>query len=132
MRVSFLLLVTLAFDCLVRGDTAGRSIAPSYSIAGVVNSATYTAEALAPGSIASIYGSYLSYDTGSAADPIQASGLPTSLAGVRVFVAGLAAPLYYVSPLQINFLIPGDLRPGDMDLFIAREGTAGPHVQITV
>ncbi|HUJ23528.1 MAG TPA: hypothetical protein VLX58_18470 [Bryobacteraceae bacterium] len=109
------------------------STAPDYSAAGIVNSATYSAGALAPNTIASIYGTNLSWDTAAVTSADLAQGaLPTALAGVRVFVAGLEASLYYVSPQQINFLVRSDLRPGDMDLFVAREGTAGPHVQITV
>ncbi|MDE3196943.1 MAG: hypothetical protein KGN84_11400, partial [Acidobacteriota bacterium] len=36
----------------------------------------------------------------------------------------------YVSPTQINFLIPYVLLPGTVTLFVARDGVAGPVVQI--
>jgi uncharacterized protein (TIGR03437 family) len=35
--------------------------------------------------------------------------LPTALGGVTVLVNGIAAPLYYVSPTQINFQVPWDV-----------------------
>jgi uncharacterized protein (TIGR03437 family) len=49
-----------------------------------------------------------------------------------VYVAGSPVSLYYVSPQQINFLIPAGLRPGEMDLFVACEGLAGPLERITL
>ena len=133
MFLALLLLAALAFGPPLRGESSRRSTAPAYSPASIVNSATNTTDALAPNAIATIYGTDLSYDTSAVSDGnIINSMMPDKLAGVRVFVAGLAAPLYYVSPGQINFLIPGSLVPGDVDLFIAREGTAGPHVNITL
>lgn len=72
-----------------------------------------TNAALAPDSIASGFGEKL------AAAVVAASGLPlpTSLAGVTVKLkdaAGveLTAPLLFVSPGQINYLIPEGSRPG--------------------
>ena len=41
-------------------------------------------------------------------------------AGVQVLVAGRYVPLYYVSPKQVNFLIPSDLRPGEWTLQLLR------------
>src|SRR5712692_7538275 len=133
MHLALFLLATLAFGLPLGAGSSGSSTAPSYSTASIVNSATYTADALAPNAIASIYGTHLSYNTAALTSRDIPNGmLPDGLAGVRVFVAGIAASLYYVSPDQINFLIPSLLRPGDMDLFVARDGVAGPHVTITV
>jgi uncharacterized protein (TIGR03437 family) len=131
--LALLLLAALAFGRPLRGESSQRSTAPSYSSASIVNSATNTADALAPNAIATIYGTNLSYDTGAVSDGnIVNRMMPVMLAGVRVFVAGIAAPLYYVSPKQINFVIPSSIYPGEMDLFLSREGTGGPHVSITV
>ena len=109
------------------------STAPTYTAATIVNSATNTSDALAPNTLATIYGTNLS-DGVSAAPEVLSPGsmLPLELADVRVFVAGWPAPLYYVSPQQINFLVPADLRPGDMNVFVARAGVAGPQAQITL
>ena len=128
MRVTFL---ALALVSLLGAENSQRS-APSYSVEGIVNSATYAPDALAPNAIASIFGTDLAYDTSSSPPNIPDHSLPQVLSGVRVYVAGIAAPLYYVSPKQINFVIPADLLLGDCDLFIARQGTSGPHVKITV
>src|SRR2546428_9585716 len=128
MRIALLLLATLASSVTLWSADALKSVLPSYSAASIVNSATNTLEALAPNAIATVYGSDLSYDTGWLTSENTRGGmLPDTLAGVRVIVAGIVTSLYYVSPKQINFLIPSNLRSGDVTVFVAREGTAGPH-----
>ncbi len=58
-----------------------------------------------PGAVVSIYGKRLA---AAAAQPASAQ-LPTELGGTRVLIGGVAAPLFYVSPGQINALIPSEL-----------------------
>ena len=117
----------------VRAETASHSTAPSYSIASIVNSASNTPGALAPNSIATIYGNDLSYNTrGIGPSDLSAGSLPEVLGGVQVYVGGILANLYYVSPHQINFLIPNLLLPGPAKIYVAREGTAGPAATVTL
>jgi uncharacterized protein (TIGR03437 family) len=63
---------------------------------------------LAPGSIVQIYGSNLASGT-VAASTIP---LPSALAGTSVMIGGLPAPLYFVSPSQINAQAPFELAAG--------------------
>lgn len=127
------LLVALAWGIPLCAQGSPGSTAPAYTGATIVNSATSTPDALAPNTIATIYGTDLSYG-----DPVFVNGLgpgtllPQEMGGVQVYLAGSPVSLYYISPQQINFLIPADLRPGEMDLFVARDGTAGPHTSITL
>ena len=71
---------------------------------GIVNAATSSpfTNAVAPGEFVSLFG------TGLAAGKAQAQTLPiaNSLGGVRVLVNGLPMPIQFVSPTQINALIP--------------------------
>lgn len=76
--------------------------APVVSTGGVVNAASFAAQALAAGTIASIFGSNLSAATAQAAS----IPLPTNLGGATVQVDGADAPLFFVSPFQINFALP--------------------------
>ncbi len=76
---------------------------------GVVNAATNAAGPIAPGSGVSIYGSGFTDQTRSA----PGAPLPTTLAGVSVYVNGFAAPLLFVSPNQINIQVPWELGIGD-------------------
>jgi uncharacterized protein (TIGR03437 family) len=61
------------------------------------------ASQLAPGTLVSVLGSNLSANTVSAS---VNTTLPTNLGGTQVFMNGIAAPLLYVSPGQINAQIP--------------------------
>jgi uncharacterized protein (TIGR03437 family) len=104
-----------------------------YSAAGVVNAASYSAGSLAPNTIASIYGQNLSFDTVVLTQGTETNGgLPSQLGGVAVYVGPYEAGLYYVSPLQINLLIPNLLLPGIYPLVVVRDGFAGPSVSITL
>lgn len=78
---------------------------PTISYGGVVNAANFSREALGGGVVATIFGTDLAKTTASAA----AVPLPEALGGVRVIVNGKAAPLFYVSPTQINFQLPAGL-----------------------
>jgi uncharacterized protein (TIGR03437 family) len=68
------------------------------------------ASRLGPGTLVSVLGSGLSAPPGSgvSADFTQPN-LPTSLAGTQVYINGIAAPLLYVSPTQINAQLPWEL-----------------------
>ena len=82
----------------------------------VVNAASYGGT-IAPDSLASIFGANLAQTTASAT--LDANGqLPTELASTRVEINGVLAPLFYVSPGQINLVIPGGLAPGTATVLI--------------
>jgi len=94
---------------------------PVINPGGVVNAASYATgleidssgtvfTTLPGGSIATIFGTNLAASTQSA----QSAPLPRQLAGTAVSVDGIAAPLFYVSPTQINFQMPSsnDTTPG--------------------
>jgi len=57
---------------------------------------------LAPGEINALFGSGLAGSTAIA----TSQPLPTTLAGVQVLIDGVPAPLFFVSPTQINFQAP--------------------------
>jgi len=73
---------------------------PQLNVNGVVNAASY-AQPIAPGSIVSIFGSNLAVATAVAVK----TPLPAQLAGTWVTVNGIQAPLFFVSPGQINFQV---------------------------
>ncbi|HTA45127.1 MAG TPA: IPT/TIG domain-containing protein [Bryobacteraceae bacterium] len=101
--------------------------APFFTAAGVVQAATQTAGPLAPNTIATIYGTNLSWSTQAvtAAD-LNSGTLPTSLAGVTVYVNNMQSNLVYVSPAQINFLVPYEITATSATVIVARQGVAGP------
>ena len=60
--------------------------------------------AVAPGSIASLYGSNLAAQT--ATPDAASSTLPFALGGASMTMGGVAVPLFFVSPTQFNFQVP--------------------------
>ncbi len=80
--------------------------APIVSPGGIVNAASFTSQPVAGGTIAAIFGSNLAAVTAQAAT----LPLPTTLGDVTVRVDGIAAPLFFVSPFQINFLVPWEMQ----------------------
>lgn len=97
--------------------------APVSAAGGVVNNGTFAGgESLSQGDIAALFGDQLTYG-----DPQQASSLPllTTLGGTQVLVNGQPAPVYYVSPGQINFEIPIDAATGDATVQVVRNSQAG-------
>jgi uncharacterized protein (TIGR03437 family) len=49
---------------------------------------------------------------------------------VRVNMSGVYLPLIYVSPAQINFLLPYDLEAPEIDIAVERDNLRGPKVRI--
>ena len=72
--------------------------------------------AIAPGEVVTLLGAQLASSTQSAAS----TPLPVSLNDVSVTVGGTPAPLYYASPVQINFQAPMNLALGAADLAVPR------------
>ena len=127
-------LMTMAAILAVAGTPCFGQLhppAPTYSAQSIVHAATQTAGALAPNTIATIYGSNLSYSTATATSSSLVGGsLPLSLAGVGVIVSGWQANLFYVSPTQINFLVPYQLIAGPVNVVVTCDGLAGPEIQV--
>jgi uncharacterized protein (TIGR03437 family) len=127
-------LLLLAACLFVRPRGAGQEpFVPAYSPSTIVNAASQTSGLLAPNAIATLYGSDLAYVTrGLVAGDIRGGTLPTVLSGsgVRVLLSGQPAFPYFVSPRQVNFLVPSNLKPGLFRLQLVREGRAGPEVEV--
>lgn len=73
---------------------------------------------VAPGAYAQTYGNF----AGVAQTFAQSVPLPTELAGVRMTVDGLPAPLYAVSAAAISFVVPLQTRTGRVQARITRDG----------
>jgi uncharacterized protein (TIGR03437 family) len=71
------------------------------SIAAVTNGASFK-QSFGPGMILSVFGQNLAKSTLSA----PSTPLPLTLEGVSATINGVPAPLYYVSPTQLNIQVP--------------------------
>lgn len=88
-----------------------------------VSAATFVAAGLARESITSAFGTGLATAIEVATGPV----LPTTLAGLRVLVrdhggVDREAPLFFVAPSQVNYLIPAATRRGSAHITIVRQG----------
>jgi hypothetical protein len=84
---------------------------PTYTQNSIVHAATNRPGKLAPNSIATIYGKGLATATVAAGLRELTTGfLPTVYQGscTRVFIDNIEAPLLFVSPGQVNFLVPAN------------------------
>ena len=114
------------------------NIAPALTPGGMLNVFNPSVGAgIAPGTAVQIYGTNLA---GPGVSALATSlPFPTSLSGTAVLIGGTFAPLYFVSPGQINALAPFELQPGvpyqvlvtvngaltTPDLFTSTEGAPG-------
>jgi tungstate transport system substrate-binding protein len=90
---------------------------PAISSAGIVNAANRTA-GVSPGTVVEIYGANLANGT-CIADTLPWPG-QLACSPTRVAVSSRDAPLYYVSPGQINAQIPSDLGLGSVNVTVFR------------
>ncbi|HXM40406.1 MAG TPA: FG-GAP-like repeat-containing protein [Bryobacteraceae bacterium] len=88
--------------------------APRPLVSGVIGASSFGAFAdIASGSWIEIYGSNLAVDTRDwTGSDFSGPDAPTSLDGTSVEVDGKAAFVYYISPGQVDALVPGGVTPG--------------------
>jgi uncharacterized protein (TIGR03437 family) len=95
------------------------SAAEAPHITSDVSAASGTITTLAPASIATLYGANLAYATGAP----NTSTLPINLEGTTVTItdssgAQQTAPLFYVSPGQVNYLVPAGTALGEAQVVV--------------
>lgn len=103
------------------------------TVGGISNAASGQ-QVYAPGMILSVYGTGL----GNFAQSAGTIPLPQYLAGFEATINGVIAPLYYVSPNQVNVQIPYETQPGTATLTLGnpyvnvnyrfRVSTTGPGI----
>jgi uncharacterized protein (TIGR03437 family) len=90
-----------------------------------VNAASYRGPETSAGSIATLFGCGFS----PTAEAAPLTHVPDTLAGVRVQLSrggypAVSALLYYVSPNQINFVVPAGFTEGTYKVAVSRDGAA--------
>jgi uncharacterized protein (TIGR03437 family) len=101
---------------------------PAITSQGIVNSASFATEAVAPGSLFSVFGLNLASSATQAAE----APWPVVLSGTRVSINGQAAPLYFVSPNQINAQIPYSIALGEASVVVTTDRGASPPEFVNV
>jgi uncharacterized protein (TIGR03437 family) len=98
---------------------------PVLSESGIVSGASFSGP-VTPGGIISLFGQNLCTTT----DFARVLPLPTQLATTSVMVNETPAPLFFVSPNQINALLPQDLPVADATVAVVSGGVRGASVVI--
>ncbi len=126
--------VALAFlACATTAWNQTQRQAPSYSADSIVNLASGERGRLAPNTLAAIYGKNLApYSRARDAGDLQGNTLPYQLSGtgVTVRVGSLLAPVEYISPDVVTFLVPSELRPGPASIVLTYSSLSGPIVRV--
>lgn len=117
-------LIALAGASVLQAQTT------SISQGGIVNAASFVqGQTIAPGSLVAIFGNSLAPQL-AAADSVP---LATSLANVSVTFNGIAAPLDFVSPGQINAQVPFETpSTGTVNVVVNNNGTLSAPQTVTV
>ena len=114
---------------LYREPLVAGQVPPNLGTGGAVNGASFTAGGpVAPGSIFSIFGTNLASQAGGS----TAVPLSTTLVSTSVSVAGALAPLYYVSPGQINAQIPFATATGAQPVTVTVNGLESNTITVPV
>ena len=111
--------------------------APSLTGGSVVSAATSAAGPVAANSWVSIYGTNLSATTRAWNDgDFTNGGMPFSLDGVSVILTVFGAPrlayVGYISPTQVNFLLPSDLSAGALPVQVRNPAGTSTPISVTV
>jgi len=106
--------------------------APFVQSTGIQNGASFSSTVSA-NSWVSIKGGALSATTRTwQSSDFNGTKLPTQLDGVGVTVNGEPAPVYFISPAQINFLMPADMVSGPVQIQTTNNGLTSAMVPVTL
>lgn len=104
-----------------------KAQAPKYTAEGISNTASWEIGNLAPYTFATVFGENLSeVEIG------RDGHTPGGLGAVKVFVNDVETMVFYVSPKQVNFLVPIMWMPGDVKVRIANRGISGPVMTVNL
>lgn len=125
-------------------DTAGTTATASLGLTvnpappvivsgGVVNAASFAGGPIAPGEIVTVFGGPFGTER-VAVFTLDGDGrLPTRLAGTRLLVDGVAAPLLYVASGQLSAIVPyGVSGKATVPVALEANGLVGPSLQVAV
>jgi uncharacterized protein (TIGR03437 family) len=99
--------------------SATETVSNAPTVGAVLNSASYDSTAISPGELVSVFGVNMGPMPPLTMTENENPGwVDTTLGGVNVQIAGVAAPLIYVSATQINLQVPYEVELGAQDLIL--------------
>jgi uncharacterized protein (TIGR03437 family) len=119
----------LASNISAAATVAVTTLAANQIVIGsVTNGASFAANSICPGAIATIFGTGLATSTA----PATSVPLPTTLGGASVAVNGIVAALFYASPTQINFQVPGEIAADTAGVVVSVGGASNAPFSASV
>jgi uncharacterized protein (TIGR03437 family) len=112
------------FGVVIYGERANG--APK--VTAVTDGAAFAPDAIAPGSLISIFGSGFAAATASA----SSTPLPLSIGDVSVTINGIPAPVLFVSPKQINVQVPYEVAAAPASLVVRVHGMLSAPMAISL
>lgn len=103
-------------------------VASAQTVINLVTDAASYAPRVAPGELATIFGTNLADYTQQA----SSFPLPRTMAGATVYVNNVSVPLLYASSTQINFQVPGNLTASTANMYVSRDGGQSALFQFSV
>jgi uncharacterized protein (TIGR03437 family) len=103
------------------------AVRPVVSIGAIANSAS-GGTVIAPGALFSIYGTGLANGIGYG----NTNPLPSEINGTAVTINGVAIPLMYTSPEQINAQVPFEIPAGTATVVVRTNGVSSDPAQVEV
>src|SRR5581483_5483949 len=98
----------------------------------VQNAASYLG-AMAPGSLAALWGTSLADNIYPSTFDHDSGAFANNVGGTSVTVDSVKAPLIYVSPTQINFQIPWETKPGPLiNIQVSRNSAMSNAEPVTI
>jgi len=97
-------------------------------VVGGASNAASGVQSYAPGMLLSVYGTAM----GNFAQSAGTIPLPQYLAGFEASVNGVTAPLYFVSPNQVNIQIPYETEPGPATLVVGNPYVNSNNITLNV
>ena len=111
--------------CLALLASVAHAQTPVVNAGGILNTGSYASGGVAPGSIISIFGANL------ASQLLSASAYPLAATlgnVISVTFSGVPAPLYFVSPAQINAQVPWNVTSGTVNVVVTTSaGSSAPQ-----
>jgi len=113
---------------------ASPSAVPTIATGGVISADAFGAfTSVAPGSWIEIYGSNFASDTrGWQASDFTGINAPTSLDGTSVTIGGQKAFIDYISPGQVNALVPSTVAMGSQQLTVTSPSGTSTSATVTI
>ncbi len=105
---------------------------PFFLRGSVLNAASFSADALAPGQLVTIFGRNLGPETLAVASP-NGGAYPKELSSTRVLFNDVPAPIIYTSPAAVSTIVPFSVVPKTRaDVVVEFQGKRSPPVSIYV